>query len=55
MEGVTRYLSTMVAFIIGNQIVHCYLDPLHNINNIAEEKKHKLWQNYIDETKASKT
>lgn len=43
-----------LAFIVGNQLVHYYLDPLRNLEDIAIEKKNQLWSNYLAEKEAKK-
>lgn len=47
MSQTIKTIQIVVAFITGNQIVHCYMDPLGNIQQLVDEKKHKLWQEYL--------
>lgn len=40
-------LKCLFCFLIGNQIVHRYLNPLKGIEELAQEKKSKLWADYL--------
>lgn len=41
------YVQSILAFIIGSQSVHYYLQPLKGYQDLVEEKKSQLWQNYL--------
>lgn len=40
-------LQSLLAFFAGSQIVHLYMNPLKDFDNLVEEKKSKLWQEYL--------
>lgn len=42
-----KRLQFFVAFLFGNQLVHYFMNPLGNVGKIAEEKKSKLWAEYL--------
>lgn len=42
------YVVGFLAFLTGNQLVHAYMNPLGNVNQIAEEKKRQLWKEYLE-------
>lgn len=43
-----KIAQSCLAFIIGSQIVHAYLNPLKDIDKLVAEKKSKLWQEYLE-------
>lgn len=43
------YVQSILAFLLGSQLVHYYLKPMEGYQDLVEEKKSKLWQNYLSE------
>lgn len=44
-----KIAQSIVAFAAGSQVVHAYLNPLKDFNKLVEEKKSKLWQEYLSQ------
>lgn len=50
-----RYvIQCVVAFIAGSQLVHYFMKPLADINELTAEKKSQLWRDYLKEREARK-
>lgn len=43
------YVQSILAFILGSQLVHYYLQPMKGYQDLVEEKKSQLWQSYLNE------
>lgn len=40
--------QSALSFIVGSQVVHHYFKPLNGIEELVQEKKSKLWQEYLE-------
>lgn len=37
----------MLCFLAGSQVTHYCMNPLGDLDDVVNEKKAKLWQNYL--------
>ena len=47
-------LQSVLAFLLGSQLVHIYMKPLDGIEQLTAEKKSRLWRDYFEEKAAKK-
>lgn len=47
-------LQSILAFVIANQAVHCYLNPLGDLEELTQEKKSRLWEEYLSNRQVKK-
>lgn len=40
--------QSLLAFVAGNQLVHHFMNPLGDIDQIIQKKKSELWKNYLE-------
>jgi hypothetical protein len=40
-------LQSVLAFILGSQLTHIYLNPLRDIDDLVAAKKSELWASYL--------
>ena len=48
LNSYQKYIFQCVcSFVVGSQLVHYYLNPLGDINDLTAAKKSELWKNYL--------